>query len=312
MSDKETITDDPEDGTSADMEEVQLRNKILAERSSTYDSQVSEPEDASVSKEEIAQEPPEEGEEPEGKGTISENPRNADDEPDGQRPEGEDKAKRLAGIVSARDREINKKNKRIRDLERQIAGFSKDKPEAPDLSSLDELTETYPDLMGGVTEMLKKQAAQIAALNKQLGSVSELTAERSREESNREEAVLAARMPDWQKTVSDNRLAFWAWVEDQPRADRELAYASQDTVADGEGLLDLITRFKTHLTGEVHPEPGSSEPESKRTNQRRLDGARTVPSRGSQAATTKARPDESDEVALRNKILAEREASRRI
>lgn len=311
MSDKETISDDSED-TSEDRTEAQIWEEVQSARSSGSASQESEPEDASVDEDEIATEPPEEGKDPKPEEAISEDPQGADDEPDEQRQE-EDKAKRLAGIVSARDRQINQQTRRIRELEDKIASFAskKAKPDEEDsISSLDDLKETYPDIVGPLAEKIRKQDEQLRALTEQFGSVAELTAERSRETYNREAALLAEKMPDWQQTVEKNRSAFWAWVEDQPRADRELAYSSQEHVVDGEGLHNLLSRFKTHLTGEVHPEPGSSEPESKRTQKRRLDGARTVPTRGSQAATTRPRADESDEVALWNKITAEKERAR--
>jgi|GEM_PF-4866782 len=309
MSSKETFADDSDDSdTSGDRTEAQIWDEVQSARNSTSQSHDSEPEDASVPEEEIAEEPSDEGDDP----AISEDPKDADDKPEKQRQDSDDKAKRLAGIVSARDKKLNQQNRKIRDLEERIAGFSqKDKPTARDISSLDELKETYPDLMDGIVEQFRSQADQIAALTEQVGSHSELAAERSRETYKAETDVLNEKMPDWEKTVKDNRRAFWSWVEDQPRADRDLAYSSQEHVVDGEGLHDLLSRFKTHLTGEVHPAPGSSEPESQRTNQRRLDGARTVPNRGSQAATTRSRPDESDEVALWNKAAAKLDKARR-
>jgi len=304
MSTPETTIDDSAAAdTSEEKTEAQLWNEALEARSSGSTSQDSEPEDASAPADEIAQEPPEEGDEPNQGEAISEDPQGADDKPDGQRQE-EDKAKRLAGIVSARDKQLNKKNQRIRELEERVAKAEKVEP--VDVSSLDDLAETYPDLMGGVAKTIRDLKGQVDALTKQAGDVSELTAERSQETYDYEEHILTEKMPDWQKTVEKNREAFWAWVDDQPKADRDLAYSSQDKVVDGEGLHGVIERFKTHLTGEVQTEPGSSEPDSKRTNKRRLDGARSVPSKGSQAASTQPHPGETDEVAIWNKTLADR------
>lgn len=304
-----TIDDSAATDTSEEKTEAQLRDEILNARSSGSTSQDSEPEDASVPVDEIAKEPPEEGDEPDqgDDKAISEDPQDADDKPDGQRPE-DDKAKRLAGIVSARDKQINKYSQRIRELEERIA--KADKVEPVDISSLDELEETYPDLMGGVAKTIRDLKGQVDALTSRSSDVSELTAERSREIYEAEEDALTAKMPDWKETVTGNREAFWSWVEDQPKADRDLAYSSQDKIIDSAGLHSVIERFKAHLTGEVQTEPGSSEPESQRTNKRRLDGARTVPSKGSQAASTQPRPGETDPVALRNKILADRARKR--
>lgn len=227
-----------------------------------------------------------------------------------QRPDhDEQREKRLRGIISGKDRALNAKEREIRDLQKQIASFQSSKTEdkGGETASLEALREEYPDLLGPLMDRLDKMDQAQSGLQEQFGAVSRLHGAQLESHVDEQISILAEKMPDWQSMVQENAEAFWNWVDDQPKTDRELAEASQDVIQDAEATYDLLSRFHAHLTGEEpHQQQGSamrSDPKPNRgAKSRRLAGAKSVASRGSQSATGSPQPDETDEVAVWNSL----------
>lgn len=229
---------------------------------------------------------------------------------DEQRPDHEDeREKRLRGIISGQGRKLNAKEREIRDLQQKVASFqaskAEDKGKGDEPDSLEALREEYPDLLGPLMDRLDKLGAAQSGLEEQFGAVSRLHGAQFESHVEEQLGFLEEKMPDWQNMVQENATAFWDWVDDQPKADRELAEASQDVIQDAEATYDLLSRFRSHLTGEEPHQQQSSTSEGKPNRgarSRRLAGAKSVASRGSQSATGKPQPDETDEVAVWNSL----------
>lgn len=227
-----------------------------------------------------------------------------------QRPDhDEQREKRLRGIISGKDRALNAKDREIRTLQQQIASFqsrkAEDKSGEPD--SLEALREEYPELLGPLMDRLDKLGQAQSGLEEQFGAVSRLHGAQLESHAEEQLSILAEKMPDWQSMVQENTEAFWDWVDDQPKRDRELAEASQDVIQDAEATFDLLSRFRAHLTGEEPPQQrerasGSDPKPNRGAMSRRLAGAKSVASRGSQSATGTPQPDETDEVAVWNSL----------
>lgn len=218
-----------------------------------------------------------------------------------QRPDQPDFAereKRYRGTISAKDRTI-------RDLKQKIASFqdaaNEERSEDDQIDTIDALREEYPDLLDPILKRLDDLRADQDGIRQQLGAVSEYHSQELQHEAEAQEYHLTEHMPGWKDLVDDNAEAFWDWIDDQPKADRELAESSQDTIQDGEGMVEILTRFKAHLDGaDAHQqqEEQSSTPKREVSTSRRLAGAQTVASRGSQSATSRPQADETDEVAI--------------
>lgn len=221
-------------------------------------------------------------------------------QPTKQRNNTETEIKRLRGQVGGKDR-------RIRDLEKKIADEKRKRQEdaknqGADPKDLDDLRESYPDL---VEPILKDQAdlrRRIDALSQSVDTVSELHETSLATGYEQELEVFRTERPQGLKIVQDNRDQFWEWVDNQPRNDRDLAYGSQDAIQDGAGMADLLNRFETHLgvdaaPNESDPKGSQSQRGTRPSSNARLSGARTV-SGGAQKATAKPQSSETDADAI--------------
>lgn len=228
-----------------------------------------------------------------------------------------EKDKRQRGVISSKDREIRR-------LREEMAQFAKDKGTAKKPESWEKLREIYPDITDPMEERLAALQTQLDRLSKGLQTSAELESERTKAFYDQQDALVSERVPDWQRMVGaardmDKREAeaaarqFWSWVESPEQSVwvRDAAKAMTDGFDDVDTAADLLSLYKQHLDGRSGAQPGSQEPESKQAlaRQRRLDGARTVPTRGSQRATATPRPDESDPDALWKAIVAKRKGA---
>lgn len=225
-----------------------------------------------------------------------------------QRPDHDqvaEREKRYRGTISAKDR-------KIRELEQQIAGFrnvaNEERADSDQIESLEQLREEYPDLLDPILQRIDDLRQQQDGMRQQLGAVSEYYSEKVHSAAEEQAQLLEDRMPGWETLVGDNLEEFWDWVDDQPKAIRELAEASQDVIQDADATYDMLARFKAHHYGEpAHQQAGkaTSQPKRGASASRRLAGAQGVSSRGSQSATANPQPDETDEVAIWKKLTAQ-------
>lgn len=238
--------------------------------------------------------------EPADKASSTEDDGGDGQDADEQRPDQTDfaeKEKRYRGTISAKDRTI-------RELKQKIASFqdaaNEERGEDDQIETIEALREEYPDLLDPILKRLDALRADQDGIRQQLGAVSQYHSQELQHDAEQQVSYLSEQMPDWNDLVNDNAEAFWDWVDDQPKADRELAESSQDAIQDGEAMVALLNRFKAHLEGDAHQqqEEQSSTPKRGVSASRRLAGAQTVASRGSQSAASRPQPDETDDVAI--------------
>lgn len=232
-----------------------------------------------------------------------------DDGVDGQQPtkqqsEIDTEVKRLRGQVGGKDRRIRELEQKIADQARERKEKSKDAGRDP--KDLDELEAEYPDIVKPLRGETADLRARIDALTQSVDTVSELHQTTLESDYEQEFDTFTAARPSGFGVVKDNRDAFWEWVDDQPKRDRDLAYSSQERVTDGKGMAGLLNRFEQHLGVDAAPvEPASQEAEISRgkrsSSDARLQGAKTV-SGGAQKATSKPQKSETDRVAIWNSL----------
>lgn len=311
MSDKETTEDvteaeKVEEVTSEEDAEAQAWAEVIGHDTAqaTAEDSVGDNQDADRDADEDEPAPEEgtssdEGDDGEGQDADAQRPEDTTDQ--------EQREKRYRGTISAQDR-------KIRELQRRIASFSADENKKRDeddkIDTLTQLREDYPDIINPMLDQIEALQEGQRGLEEKIGTVSELHSAQIANESDKESAFLEDKFPGWRDHISENAEAFWSWVDDQPKAIRDLAEDSQDGIQDGKAVFEMITNFEAHRTGKDAPQHEGSdteeEPKPKREalTSRRLAGAKTVPSRGTQSATANPQPDETDGDAIWRKLTA--------
>ena len=297
MSDKETAVTGSDEDTVTELDDVQAWSDVTGQDTIDASALDSEDEDQNAAADAEAEEHAEEASSEAEDGGEGQ-------EPAEQRPNAEQEIKRLRGQVGGKDR-------KIRDLQKAIVEERKKREETKssgrDPKDLDELRETYPDLVDPLLRENQDIRGRLDALTQSVDKISELQEHSLQSDFAEETQVFREMRPSGVEIVTKNPDAFWSWVEDQPRKDRDLAYDSQESISDGEAMAGLLDRFEAHLGVSTAPkEPGPKGSPSNRgttrTSNARLAGARTVSSRGAQTATSKPQASETDEVAAWNHV----------
>lgn len=299
MSDKETATADSDKDTDEDLQNVQAWNDVTGQDTIDASALDSEDEQTDAASDHDADET--------AQGAASD----ADDDGDGQQPAKQQakpdvEVKRLRGQVSGKDRKIRELQKQISEERRKRQEASKAPVETP--KDLDDLKETYPDIVNPLLREIEAIRSRLDPLSQSVDRMSELHESSLEADFAEETQIFRELRPNGTKVVKDNPDAFWRWVEDQPRKYRDLAYASQDAIQDGSGMAELLSRFDEHLgvsAAPNEPDPSGSSKQRGTTNtarNARLSGAKTMPSRGSQPASSSPSRAETDEVAAWNYV----------
>ena len=300
MSDQETDAAVSDEDTDADLNDVQAWNEATGQEPPQTTTSDSEDDTHDAAADQEAEEHAEEASSDAEEGGDGHEPAKQHDDPNAE-------IKRLRGQVGGKDR-------KIRELQQKIAEERKARQESqtkgPDPKDLDDLRESYPDLVNPILQRLEDIQNRLDRTDQSVDRFAELHEASMNADFAAETQVFRQLRPDGTKVVSDNPDAFWEWVEDQPRKDRDLAYASQKAIQDGEAMADLLGRFDAHLGASTAPkEPGSKEPPQKRgtstTSNARLAGAQTVSSTGGRPATSKPNSAETDEIAAWNYVTRE-------
>lgn len=297
MSDKETAAPDSDTDTDADLNDVQAWADVTGQDTVDASTLDSEDNDQNAAVDADSDEHADEA--------------RSDDDGDGegqatteQPKDVQNEIKRLRGQVGGKDR-------KIRELQQAIAAERKKRSEAKSdgkpPKDLDELRESYPDLVEPILRENQDIRGRLDALTQSVDKMSELHETSLQSDFAEETQVFRQLRPTGTEIVSKNTDAFWSWVQDQPKKDRDLAFDSQEAILDGEAMADLLNRFETHLgvsaaPNEPDPKGSSNNRGTTRTSNARLAGARTVSSRGSQTATSRPQASETDDIAAWNYV----------
>ncbi len=111
-----------------------------------------------------------------------------------------------------------------------------------------------------------------------------------------EEAVFEDEHPDGFETIINNREVFDDWVDDQPRALRDIYASNRQVIVDGTAASYLVGLFKQALfDAEGTPAPANPETEKlQNRRQRQLAGARTIRTPSRQQASSRPAADSED------------------
>lgn len=205
---------------------------------------------------------------------------------------------RLRGTVSGQGRKIQSLISERTRLTERVTAAQDDDAEARE-QAFKEAQEEYGDILGPVADTVTALKGQVETLAGQTQDrVNEIDQE-IEDLSKQEFGILTDAHPDFQEVVGKNGALFNQWIEDQPKALRDIHAANKDRFVDGEGAAMIVTEFKKALAAASN----GADPEPKNQNKadarraRQLDGSRTTTARTPQAATTRVDPNSDDREA---------------
>lgn len=250
-------------------------------------------------------------------GTASPEQRAAFEEAQRRASEAEHRLRSDGGRVSSLQRKINSLQEALKakpgtDARRNqtaTEALGRLKTEYPEIADL--LDPVLSSVRGEVTDLSNAEKQRIAVAQRDLN---ESVNEYATIVTNNARTVEQAH-PGYEKFLLDNQQAFLAWVEDQPRAIREAAYANAQHVVDAPSAIDVIQRFKAHITPGAKvdtAQPGTkTETQPLNGKRERQLAASASPQGGGRRPTTTGIPDTDDEQAIWNAMEAQEQARRR-
>jgi len=194
------------------------------------------------------------------------------------------------GRLSAQDRELA----RLRDA---LAAAPAPEAGDEDEDDLDEglasVEDDYPEITGPIIKGMSR-------LQDQVDAMAAVQAGHSGEREAAQESVLSAAHPDWRNVFQEHGDAFNAWIDDQPRADRDAYAANRDAFTDVAAFVPVMARFKQHIGAESSAEPSADGGQkTDRRRERQLQAAADPNTRG-RPVTSAAPGDDASEEALFN------------
>jgi len=224
---------------------------------------------------------------------------------------------RLAHALRSEQGRERARQRRASKLQRQLRAADDDpQPPEKDEAALKEQAEKlaaareeYGDVIGPVLD-------EVADLRADLGRRDDRDAQAMKQQRDEFEEIVAAEKavfvkehPDGFDTINEHRQVFEQWVDDQPRAMRDIYAENQQAIVDGTAASLLVGKFKDALLdAEGSPAPANEETEKlQNKRQRQLAGAQSIRNTKSQKSSSRPAADSDDlqahwdDFALRDK-----------
>lgn len=177
--------------------------------------------------------------------------------------------KAVSGRVSAYQRKYEQ-------LAKAAQPVKKDETESP-TKAIESLMEDYPEIAKPLKQALETIEGKLNNLDKAQESLREDAQTELQTLIDDETARLEKKHPDWLETLQANGPAFAAWVEDQPRRIREIAYKNDKAIVDAVGAAEVVSLFKAHIgkpaTPAPKPDPKTPNPPLNDRRERQLAGS---------------------------------------
>lgn len=228
---------------------------------------------------------------------------------DGASPVGMDREalqaqnKRLQHSLDSEKGRSAKGRRVIDDLNMQIAAAKASQRDNPDDDHLKErreqvkaAREEYGEVIGPLTDTITDLEARVAQLSaheeKELGRLEE----RHKALVDAELEVFKSEHPDGLDAINKHREVFDEWIEDQPKALRDIYAENQQFIVDGTQAALLVGLFKQALLdADGGSTPANHETERlQHRRQRQLAGAHSIRSTNRQQASSRPARDSDD------------------
>lgn len=245
--------------------------------------------------------------------------RHAFEEAQKRASEAEHRLRSDDGRVSSLQKKINRLTEDLQSRKPDANGRQRNETAT---EALGRLKTDYPEIAELLDPVLASVRGDVTALS-DAETKRIQTAQRDLDESRTELASIAnnnARTveqahPGYERFLVENQQAFVAWVEDQPRAIREAAYANAQFVADPSAAIDVINRFKAHINPPAQmpdTDRKNADPQNNPLNDRRrrqLD-ASASPQRSARRPAVSGVPEDGDPQAIWDAFEAHEQAKR--
>lgn len=228
----------------------------------------------------------------------------ADADTDGRNPDEslKDQLERLQHKFKSQKGRTVAQQREIDQLKAQLASAPKaqtekkgDDPQTTERrEKLKAAQEEYGDVIGPVVDTIKDLESRLESLSAKDAAKLDQSRSRYAELVAQEEAAFTSEHPDGFDVIVKNRKVFDDWIEDQPKALRDIYRENMAEITDGTKAAYLVSLFKSDLedTGSTPAKTENEKLQSRR--QRQLDGARSTRTTGRQDSSSRPPKDGAD------------------
>lgn len=223
----------------------------------------------------------------------------------------EQKARSAEGRITAHQRKIDELYKQM-----QPRASDADTRLQQARRTLTAVESSYPELINPVSQVIDAVNENLSQLSAAEERRREAAKEDLAEIIREEEAKLAEEHPDWQEVLSKHGgQQFAAWVEDQPRRFRDAFVRNANAIVDSASVAEFMSAYKAHLgivPANAPAAPNRNNPPNNSLTERRERqlAATASPARAVRRPTISGIPEDADDEAAWNAIVAERSRQR--
>lgn len=192
---------------------------------------------------------------------------------------------------------------RISALQRKINAAQPSREASAARDEIAGMHTDYPEIAQPLAKALEKIDGKLDNLSKSEQSALEADTAEFNSLVEAEKATLLAKHPDYADVLGKNagpHGVFAKWLDDQPRRIRDAAARNATYIADGDGAIEVIEAFKTHL-GLIKPAQPSPQPAPQPAlddrRKRQIEGSSAPLGRGGRP-TVSGIPPEGDPQAI--------------
>jgi hypothetical protein len=186
-----------------------------------------------------------------------------------------------------------------KEVARLTAIMNESKTTAPSKEAkakLEKARSEYGDVIGPVVDQLEANAKRIDRIAEATTSQLDSSRQQLADLYQEQEAIFRKEHPDAHKVVYENRAAFAAWIEDQPKSLRDAYAMNSKTIVDGAAAALVVAEFKASLQNAANGAAPAADSKStlQARRERQLAGSRSERPGGQSAVTSVPPADSSD------------------
>jgi phage host-nuclease inhibitor protein Gam len=151
------------------------------------------------------------------------------------------------GRTQAKDRKIDTLQKEVARLTALMNESKTTAPSAEAKAKLDKARNEYGDVIGPLADQLEANSKRLDQLTQATTSQLDGSKQQLADLYKEQEAIFRKEHPDANKVVYENRDAFAAWIEDQPKMLRDAYAMNKETIVDGAAAALVVAEFKASL-----------------------------------------------------------------
>lgn len=163
-------------------------------------------------------------------------------------------------------------------------------------AKLEKARSEYGDVIGPVLDQMNVNSKRLDRLTEATTLQLETSQQQLTDLHKEQEAIFRAEHPEGHKVVADNREAFNAWIEDQPKQLRDAFAINMENFVDGEAAALVVAEFKASLQNAANGAAPAADSKSmlQARREKQIAGSRSERSGGPSAVTSAPPADSND------------------